>query len=491
MKFKKLFPFFILFVQFVFSQSNVKFDNYFIDKALRIDFYQVGDAKVEFITIDKIYQESIWPESMKNLIDNLNYGRYALKVYDAASNNLIYSKGFACMFDEYQTTTPALNGIKKTFNRSIHFPYPKKPVKIVFEARDKSNLLHSIYSENIDLNDVNIIKETNKANDYVYQSLNSGDPHNKVDLVFIAEGYTADERDKFKSDVDKYTNYLFEFEPYKHNKTKFNIYGIMRPSPESAMDEPRQGIFKKTILNSSFNAFGTDRYLLTDEGIKMREIASQVPYDAIVVLVNSKRYGGGGIFNDYCITTVDNQASKMVFVHEFGHSFAGLADEYYTSDVAYYDFYPKGIEPLEPNITALLDPKNVKWKDLLSSGIGIPTEYGKDLRDSLSADKRKNFGDLRKASEDAKKANKTDKEIKKIEEKFLDIDKNITKKIDAIKSKYADLVDKIGVFEGAGYASKGLYRPMIYCIMISNPKNEFCLVCQQVIQRMINYYAVE
>jgi len=319
--------------------------------------------------------------------------------------------------------------------------------------------------------------------------MKNGDPHKCVDLVFLAEGYTADEKEKFTADVNRFIGYLFEVEPYKSRKNKFNIYGVLRPSVESAMDEPRQGVFKKTVLNASFNAFNLDRYMLTEENKRIREIAAQVPYDAIVILVNSKRYGGGGIYNDYCITTVDHTASKRVFIHEFGHSFAGLADEYYSSEVAYNDFYPKGVEPLEPNITALLDPTHVKWQDLLSPGISIPTEYGKEQIESLQEERRKNNDALRKELEVAKHSGATEKDIKSIEDKYKEKAKEIDQKIEAIHAQHAHLSDKVGVFEGAGYSSKGLYRPMMYCVMISSPKNEFCLVCQRAIAQMIDYYA--
>ena len=184
------------------------------------------------------------------------------------------------------------------------------------------------------------------------------------------------------------------------------------------MDEPRQGAFKHTVLDASFNAFDLDRYMLIEADHRMHEIAAQVPYDAIIVLVNSKRYGGGSISMDYCCTTVDNARSLEVFVHELGHSFAGLADEYYASEVSYNDFYPKGVEPREPNITALLDPANVKWKDLLSPGIGVPTEYGKDAIEALQAERQKN----RKAQADeiaaAKAKGGAEAAVGKIQERF-------------------------------------------------------------------------
>ncbi len=473
------------------AQPKVIFDDYFMDKAMRIDFYIIGDAREEMITLDHIYQEETWPESSNNLIDNFNNGRYEVKVYDVASNQLLYSRGFDCMFGEYKTTTPALNGVKRTFNRSLRIPYPKRPVLFVIESRDKKNLLHPLFTEKIDPADYHIIRETTNAHDFPFEALKNGDPHQKVDLVFLAEGYTAEDKDKFKSDVDRFSSYLFEIEPYKSNKQKFNVYGIFRPSAESAMDEPRQGVFRKTVLNASFNAFDLDRYMLTEEGKRLREIAAQVPYDVIVILVNSKRYGGGGIYNDYCITTVDSPASKGVFIHEFGHSFAGLADEYYTAAVAYNDFYPQGVEPLEPNITALLDPGQVKWKDLLSPGIQIPTDWGKEKRESLQAERQKNRQAMRQELDSAKQKGLSEKQVKAIEEKFRKIDKEISSKLEEVIKQYSHLEDKVGVFEGAGYAAKGLYRPMIYCLMIFNPKGEFCLVCQKAIARMINYYSEE
>jgi len=469
--------------------SQVLFDDYFVDKAMRADLYQIGDAKDEIITIDHIYQEGIWSESRTHLIDPFGYGRYAVKLYDVASNHLIYSRGFDGMFGEYKTTTPALNGVKRVFKRSVRVPYPKRPILFVIEMRDKKNLLHPLFSETIDPADYHIIKEATTAGGFVYEALKSGDPHETVDLVFVAEGYIAEDRDKFKADVDRFVGYLFGIEPYKSAQGRFNIYGIFRPSPERAMDEPRQGMFKKTILDASFNAFDLDRYMLIEEDHRLHEVAAQAPYDAIVVLVNSKRYGGGGIYNDYCVSTVDNAASKQVFLHEFGHSFAGLADEYYSSDVAYNDFYPKGVEPLEPNITALLNPDQVKWKDLLSPDLAIPTDWGKEKIEALQAESQKNRQAQAREIEHAKQKGLAEAKIKKIEEKYREAGKTFAKRIEDVRKEYSYLEGKVGVFEGAGYAAKGLYRPMVYCLMIYNPKDEFCLVCQRAIALMIDYYS--
>jgi hypothetical protein len=478
-----------LMVLAVFASAQAQFDDYFLDQTLRIDLYQAGDAKDESITIHQVYQEGTWPESKSGLIAPFDYGRYVYRLYDVASNRLIFSRGFDTMFAEYKTTSPALAGVKRVFQRSVRIPLPKHPVLFVVERRDKHHLLHPLFDQVIDPADYHIIRETAAAGDAVFEVQQTGDPHNKVDFVFIAEGYTAAEKDKFKSDLERMTGYLFSVEPYKSLKDRFNIKGIFRPSAEPAMDEPRQRLYKKTLLNASFNAFDLDRYMLIEEDHRMHEIAGQVPYDAIIVLVNSKRYGGGSIALDYCVTTVDHPTSPQVFVHELGHSFAYLADEYYQSEVSYNEFYPMGVEPLELNITALLDPANVKWKDLLAPGIAVPTEYGKEAMEALQAERQKNRQARAKDIEAAKNRSASAKDIKRIEEKYGKADSALSAKIEGIRKKYADLEDKVGVFEGAGYASKGLYRPMIYCLMISSPKGEFCRVCQQAITRMIDFYS--
>jgi hypothetical protein len=468
---------------------QVTFDDFFADRTLRIDLFQAGDAKEESVTVHQILQEGAWPESKTGLIPPFDYGRYVYRLYDVASNRLIFSRGFDTMFAEYKTTGPALAGVKRVFERSVRLPLPKRPALFVVESRDKRHLLHPLLDQVIDPADYHIIRETPSSGDTVLDVQLTGDPRSKVDFVFLAEGYTASEAAKFKADLERMAAFLFSVEPYKSRKDRFNIRGIFRPSAEQGMDEPRQGIYKKTVLNASFNAFDLDRYMLIEEDHRMHEVAGQVPYDAIIVLVNSPRYGGGSIGLDYCVSTVDHPMSPQVLIHELGHSFAYLADEYYQSEVSYNDFYPKGVEPLEPNITALLDPTDVKWKDLLAPGIGIPTEYGKEEIESLQAERQKNRQAQAKDLEAAKKRNASAKEVQRLEEKYRKADQSLAAKVEAVRSRYAAVYDKVGVFEGAGYASKGLFRPMVYCLMISSPKSEFCLVCRQAISRMIDFYS--
>jgi len=309
------------------AQAPPGFEAYFTGKALRFDMYQAGDAKSETLTIDAIYEEPLWPETRTRLVDPFNIGRYMLRVYDVASNALLYSRGFDTMFAEYKTTTPALEGVVRVFQRSLRIPEPRKPFLFVVEARDKKNILHPVFTQAVDPSDYHVRRETVAAGDWIYEPVVAGDPKTTLDIVFVAEGYLASGKDKFKADVDRMTKVLFETEPYRSAKGRISVRGVFRPSPERSMDEPRQRAYRKTVLDAGFNAFDLDRYMLIEKDHRLHEIAAQAPYDAIVVLVDSARYGGGSICFDYCVTTTDNTRSLEVFLHEMGHSFGGLADE--------------------------------------------------------------------------------------------------------------------------------------------------------------------
>ena len=235
--------------------SPPAFDDYFVDQALRVDLYQSGDAKSETVTVRRIVEETLWPESKAGLLPPFDYGRYVYKVYDAASNRLIFTRGFDTMFAEYKTTSPALAGTVRVFERSVRFPRPRRPVLFVIEQRDKRNLLHPVFDQIIDPADYHILRERAGADDWVYEARIAGDPHEKVDFVFLAEGYTAPDRDKFKADVDRMTGVLLGIEPYKSMADRISVRAVFRPSADRGMDEPRQRSYKKTVLGASFNAF--------------------------------------------------------------------------------------------------------------------------------------------------------------------------------------------------------------------------------------------
>ena len=469
--------------------QSISFDTYFIDRTMRIDYYHTGDAAEEEVTLDQIYEQGSWAGSLKNLIDPFNNGGYIYKVYDVFSNRLIYSFGFNSYFEEYQTTNPAIEGVSRTYHESALIPYPKSKVRFVIEKRDKHHIPYPVFSNTIDPESIDILREGVPEYATVLEIHKSGDPHEKVDFVWIAEGYTQDELSVFEEDVEHLKKLLFGMAPYKKHKRKFNIHGVFKPSMDSGIDEPRQGVYRRTAVDASFNALHLERYVLTENNKAYRDLAAHVPYDGLYILVNSDRYGGGGIYRFFGITTTHDVRSDGVFLHELGHSFAGLADEYYTSDVAYNDFYPPGVEPLEPNITALLDPDNVKWKALLSPGIEIPTNYGKESFDSLTAERNTIRKQIREKLEAMEKAGSSEEEITVVTDSFQENLEEIRNRLSELQDEFASLEGKVGVFEGAGYSATGLYRPQLDCLMKSTSRDYFCRVCQVAIERMIRFYS--
>ncbi len=465
------------------SQDHVKSDD-FTGQALRVEIYMTGDAKSETITVGQMVIDPLWAGPANAPVSPFDQGAYIVSFYDSADNRLLFRRCFDCQFSEYKTTDPALQGIAKTYQHSLVIPCPKRPGKLVLEQRDRMQKRHIILERVIDPGDYHILRRSD-SKETVFTLLESGDVQGKVDLLFIAEGYSESDRDKFQQDAERFTRTLFSIEPYSNHKNDFNVRALFSPSVDSGVDEPREGVYRETTLDSSFNALDLDRYLLTEAGHRLRRLAGAVPYDTLVILVNSKRYGGGGIFNDYSINTVDNELSPLVFLHEFGHNFAGLADEYYSSSVAYNEFYPKGLEPLEPNITAMLDPAELKWKDLLSPNVALPTPWGKAEREALQKQmwdlRMKQYEELKAVQGDPQKENSIKARYKKNLEK-------LGKKLKRIETKYASADELVGAFEGAGYSSEGLYRPMTHCLMFSNQKTRFCRVCRQAIEKTIEYF---
>jgi len=321
----------------------------------------------------------------------------------------------------------------------------------------------------------------------VYDAESNGDPHSHVDIVILGEGYTIDEKVKFEKDLKHFSDLFFSQEPYKTYADKFNIHGVYKPSEDSGIDEPRAGIYKNTVLSCTFNSMGSERYILTEDNKAVRDLAANVPYDAIYIMINHSRYGGGGIYNLFCTFTTDNQFRDYLFLHEFGHSFSGLADEYYTSDVQYNDFYPVKIEPLEPNITALLDPANIKWKEFVSPGIEIPTPWNKAAFDSMDYKWQAERRAMNNKIAELKKNKASAELIQNAENEYAKKDKAHSELVDSYlkKNKY---YGKVGAFEGAGYVSTGMYRPMLDCIMFSKGSKPFCTVCTAHIAIVINHY---
>jgi hypothetical protein len=467
------------------KQKESPFQKYFNPATLRIDYFHTGDAQSESVSLDEMYRYDHWAGSELNLIDPLDYGAYYHKIYDLSSGELIYSRGFDSYFKEYQTSAPALNGEVKQFHESAIVPLPKANVIFALEKRDKSGQLQEVFRTEID--PAAALLTVNDPDIHIYTSQESGPSAVKADIAIIGEGYTVEENQKFRDDLKRFTEYFFRAEPCKSNREKFNIRGVLKPSLDSGIDEPRAGIDKNTAVNATFNSMGSERYVLTEDNKSLRDIAGQVPYDALYIMVNSTRYGGGGIYNFYCVYTSDNIDSDYLMVHEFGHSFFGLADEYYTSSTAYNDFYSPEYEPAEPNITALKDPENVKWEHLLSEGIALPTPWAKVEFDSLDLNWQQERAELNDHIAKLQKDEAPDAEV--LAAKTL-YDQKSEARNQAVQQylESSEFAGKVGAFEGAGYMSTGLYRPSINCIMFTRT-DYFCPVCQEAMLEVIDSYS--
>ena len=469
-----------------FLLGQVEFDSFFEDKTMRIDYIHTGNATSESAGLDSIYTYGIWAGTKLKLTEGFNYGKSLYKIMDKETGKLIYSKGFDNYFNEYQTTDPAIAGEIKSFHESAIIPHPKRTFLFILEKRDSLNQLHEVYRAEINpTKDASQLKLDDKSVK-VFTVLDNGPPEKKVDIVIIGDGYTQDEIQKFEKDLERATNDFFGIEPLKSHRDKFNVRGVFKPSIDSGVSDPGAGSMKNTAVSTSFGALGVDRYLITEDIKAVSDLAAYVPYDAIFIMANSSKYGGGGIYNFYCTFTSDDINSGFLMVHEFGHSFFGLADEYYGSATAYNNFYPEGYEPLEPNITANTDKETLKWKSLLTEPIAVPTPWGKERYDASEVVWQKERAMLNEEIATLKKAKATDSEIiakqNEIDKKNI-AQKKLAQEILA-NPKFAG---KVGAFEGAGYASTGLYRPSITCIMFTQ-ENHFCPVCEEAMIEMINWY---
>ncbi len=478
---KKILTFFYLLIP-IFSFSS--FDEYFYPKSIRIDFYHTGNSKEEVISIDKFYLIDHWAGSIKNLIDPSDLGKYKVEIF-TMDDVLIFSYNFDSIFAEYQTTKNAIDGTKKTFSESVLIPYPKDDFKLKIKKRQKRNEYLIVFEEDINLSEIFISKEKRKGDYFIWEKNLCGEPSNCVDIVILAEGYTKKEKKKATSDFEKFYNIFFSQEPYKSFKDKFNFYGVFVSSEESGCDEPSFGIWKNTPFGTSFDSLGSERYILSEENKNIRDWASLVPYDSILIMINHKRYGGGGIYNLYATFTANNLWKDYLLLHEFGHSFGGLADEYYTSSTSYEEFYKIDEEPAEPNITALLKGEPLKWGSFVLKDTPIPTPWEKEKFDNMDLEYQKEREKLNEEIKEAKK-NKDIEKIKILEEKINNLSLENYKKLEKFfnESKWKGIV---GAFEGAGYQSKGLYRPEIDCIMFSRGKRPYCKVCTEAIIKRIKY----
>ena len=450
------------------------FDTYFTGQTLRYDYYHSGTATEEHISLDQVRLEGPWPGSRGHLLDGTNLGQYFFEVVDTASGLVIYSRGFSSIYREWETTAEAKNGIWRSFHESQRFPEPRKPVRLILSKRGPDGAFHPIYTDAVDPASRFVSRAPLTDRGKVWTLFNNGPPATRVDLLILGDGYRKKDRRKFHKEVKRLVGVLFKTEPFQSRKENFNVRAIDLPAPESGISNPRAGVWRDSPLGLSFNALDSDRYVLTYANRTVRDVAAQAPYDALIILFNDRKYGGGGIFNLYATASARSSQASYLIVHEFGHSFAGLADEYYTSPVAYEDFNPPGVEPWEPNITALLEPQQLKWWHLLDTDTPIPTSWNQAAYDEVAYPWQEKRSQMR--------ADKVPEEV--MDEHFQEIKRIIQPMLEA-----EPYFGKVGAFEGAGYQARGLYRPEVDCIMFSRHRRSFCRVCREAIERMIDLYA--
>ena len=413
------------------------FKQYFDDATLRIDYIFSGNAKHQAIAVDELYRLPHWFGKHERLSELPIEGNGQITVRDHRTQKVIYRNSFSTLFQEWLTYDEAKKPSSKSFENVFLVPYPKDSADVTVELRNNRREVTVSMTHLVAPRDI-LIRHMGERNVTPYETLQqAADPSRCIHIAYIAEGYTEAEMPVFIKDCRIAMEALFAHEPFKSMRQRFNIIAVKAPSAESGTSEPSKGIWKNTALHSHFDTFYSDRYLTTLHLKDLHNWLAGTPYEHIIVLVNTEKYGGGGILNSYNLSMAHNDYFKPVVVHEFGHSFAGLGDEYaYEKETI--NMYPTDVEPWEPNLTTLVDFHG-KWENLINKKTPIPTSQPADLD-----------------------------------------------KPNARRDKW-----KIGAYEPAGYAQHGVYRGFPDCRMRTNVHPEFCPVCTQAITRLIQFYTGE
>lgn len=438
---------------------------------MRLDFFHSGNHETEMFSLDRVVIEPLpWTGNMHYPIDETLRGKYLFEIVDPDDGSVAWSRSFSSIYGEWETTGEARK-LNRSYHESLRFPVQQTEFELVLKKRAPSNDFEEIWRIAIDPNDYMVHRESAAYADQVVAILDNGDPATKVDLLILGDGYTADEHDKFIARARELTDILFETSPFKERKHDFNVWALAPASAESGVSRPSTNTYRDTPLGTTYDAFRSVRYVLTFDNKNMRRIASSTPYDFIEILTNTEVYGGGGIYGLFSTAAADSEWAPYLFVHEFGHHFAGLADEYYTSATAYEP--PETIvEPYEPNVTALLDPGKLKWKQLVAPATPIPTPWPKAAFEEHSIAVQERRTEMRAANVSEDEMNALFRYTKQYSEDLF--------------SK-AEHRDAIGAFEGANYEAEGYYRSEQNCLMFTRT-DYFCKVCAAAIEDVIDEY---
>jgi len=439
---------------------------------LRLDYLHTGDAREERFALDAVVREGPWPGPPDRRLDDTGLGRYLFEVRDGKSGEPLYSRGFASIYGEWETT-PEARDRARGFQESVRFPEPDAPVTVTIKKRDTRGVFQPAWSVRVDPAGPAVDRRPPPAIK-VWAVMKNGEPADRVDLLLLGDGNTVAEIDKWHRDAKRLADTLFGASPFKEHRAQFNVWAADTPSEESGVSRPSDGVYRRSALGATYDAFGSERYVLDFENKRLREVASAAPYEFIEIVVNDRKYGGGGIHNLYATVAADNAFTPYVLVHEFGHHFAGLADEYYTSPVAYQApvAAAERPEPWEPNATA--DPQAAKWRDLVSPGVPLPTPWPKE---AFEAAQREIQARRRKIREEKRPE-------AEMEALFREERERMSRLLGS-----APHSGKVGAFEGAIYQARGYYRPQIDCTMFTRDEVGFCAVCRRAIERVIAIYA--
>lgn len=407
------------------------FDEYFENKTLRTDYLFTGDSRKQEVYLDELSALPQWAGRRHHLSELPLAGNGEVTMTDKASGKVIYRTSFSSLFQEWICEEEATR-VKKGFENSFLLPFPKKEAMVTVTLKDKYHRVSASFTHEVRPDDILIHNRgTERVTPHRYLH-RGGTAADCIDVAILAEGYTEAEMDVFYRDAEATCEALFAHEPFGKLKDRFNIVAVAAPSADSGVSIPGKGEWKSTAVGSHFDTFYSDRYLTTSRVKSIHNWLTGIPYEHIIILANTDTYGGGGIYNSYTLTTAHHPQFKPVVVHEFGHSFGGLADEYAYTE-APSSLFPYSIEPWEQNITTLTDFAS-KWEDMVPKGTPVPTP---------------------------------------------------------VKTKESEIYTAVGVYEGAGYTLKGIYRPATECRMKINEAPAFCPVCQRALERLIRFYTEE
>lgn len=439
---------------------------------LRVDIQHGGDARSEFHALERVVVEPLpWAGNPARPIDDTNRGTNLLRVLDEKSGELLYSRGYSTIFGEWRSTAEA-EGLQRSFQESLRFPMPAGPVQVEVMARGAGNEFVPVWQVRVDPASPDVERAPARAPAAPIAIRRNGEPSGKVDLLILGDGYAADELGKFEADARRLADHLFSVSPFKERAGDFNVWALTVPLPESGVSRPSTGVHKASATGLRYDIFGSERYALSVDNRAWRELAQHAPYDVVEIIFNSETYGGGGIFGQFSTAAAGNDWADYLFVHEFGHHFAGLADEYYTSSVAYQSGEERP-EPWEPNATA--DPRAGKWKHLVSPATPLPTPWPKAEFEAFQRENQARRARLREQR-------RPESEMSRL---FHDEQAFVTQLFAGHPQ-----ADAVGAFEGANYQARGYYRPQLNCLMFTR-SDHFCDVCAEAVERIIDLYAAD